>query len=198
VRSFAFFLLFLFALLTFALHRATKPAAATPIDAGLSGIATSIARHDVSVHCEGASGEITGIDGESGRTMFTDGKPADETFLLEGICERLHAYEHQARTQPSCLLPCDGSTLETAWSLNALAHESYHLAGVRNEARTQCYALQAIDFVALKLGADDEQAREMAIYASNEIPPQMPDEYSSPECHNGGKYDLRPDDPDWP
>jgi hypothetical protein len=198
VRSVAFFLLFLFALLTLALHRATKPAAAIPADLGLSRIASSIADHDVSVHCEGASGEIVGMGGESGRTMFTGGKPANETFLLEGICERLHTYARESKARPDCLLPCDGSTLETAWSINALAHESYHLAGIRNEARTQCYALQTIDFVARELGADDEQAREMSIYASNEIPPQMPDEYISPECRDGGKYDLRPNDPVWP
>ncbi len=198
MRSVAFFLLFLFALLTFALHHATRPAAATPIDLGLSRIASAIARHDVTVHCEGASGEIVGMRGESGTTVFTNGKPANETSLLEGICERLHTYARESKARPDCLLPCDGSTIETAWSINALAHESYHLAGIRNEARTQCYALQAIDFVARKLGADEDQAREMAIYSSNEIPPQMPDEYISPQCHNGGKYDLRPDDPAWP
>lgn len=198
MRSVALFLLFLFALLTFALHRATKPAEASSVDLRLSRIASTIAGHDVSVRCEGASGEIIGMGGESGRTMFTNGKPAKETFLLDGICERLHAYARQSKARPDCLLPCDGSTLETAWSLNALAHESYHLSGIRDEARTQCYALQTIDLVARELGADEQQARELAIFSSNEIPPQMPPQYISPECHDGGRYDLRPHDPSWP
>jgi hypothetical protein len=198
VRSVALFLLFLFALLTYALHRSTKPAAASPVDLRLSRIASQIARRDVTVHCEGASGEIIGVDGSSGRTLFYGKKPANETFLLEGICERLHSYSRLSKSQPDCLLPCDGSTMETAWSLNALAHESYHLAGVRNEAQTECYALQAIDFVAKELGASDEQARRLATFSYSELPLQMPDQYTSPECHDGGKLDLRPNDPVWP
>jgi hypothetical protein len=198
VRGLVVFLLFLFALLTFALHRSVKPAQASTADLGLSRIASEIARRDVSIRCEGASGEIVGVDGESGRTEFFGKKPADESFLLEGICQRLHTYARLSRSMPDCSLPCDGSAIETAWSLNALAHESYHLAGIRNEARTECYALQAIDFVARELGADEQQARQLAIFAFNELPERMPDEYSSPECRNGGKLDLRPNDPVWP
>ena len=198
MRLAAVFLLFLFALLTVALHRAATPAAAKPGDLRLSTIASELAHRHVVVHCEGAGGELTGFDGESGRTMFTDGKPADETFLLEGICERLHSYSQLTKTGLDCPLPCDGSTIETAWSLNALAHESYHLAGIRNEARTECYALQAIDFVARRLGASSGQARALARFAYDELPPRMPAEYASPDCHDGGAYDLRPGDPNWP
>jgi hypothetical protein len=198
VRSVAFFLLFLFALLTYALHRETNPAQASSADLGLSHIASEIARRDVKVRCEGATGEIIGVDGQSGRTMFVDGKPDNQTFLLEGICERLHTYSRLTKSDPECLLPCDGSTLETAWSLNALAHESYHLAGVRDEARTECYALQAIDFVAQKLGANEAQGRQLAVFSYNELPQQMPDAYTSPECRDGGAYDLKPNDRTWP
>jgi hypothetical protein len=198
VRFAAFFLLFLFALLTVALHHAATPAAAKPGDLRLSTIASELAHRRVVVHCEGADGELTRVDGQSGRTMFVGGKPADETFLLEGICERLHTYSQLSKTGVDCLLPCDGSTLDTAWSLNALAHESYHLAGVRNEARTECYALQAIDFVARRLGASPRQARQLAQFAFSELPDRMPAEYTSPDCRDGGKLDLRPGDPVWP
>jgi hypothetical protein len=198
VRFAVAFLLFLFALLTVALHRAASPAAAKPGDLRLSTIASELAHRQVVVHCEGAGEELTGVDGQSGRTMFVGGKPADETFLLEGICERLHTYSQLSKTGVDCLLPCDGSTLDTAWSLNALAHESYHLAGVRNEARTECYALQAIDFVARRLGASPRQARQLAQFAFSELPDRMPAEYTSPDCRDGGKLDLRPGDPIWP
>ena len=198
MRFAAAFLLFLFALLTVALHRAATPAAAKPGDLRLSAIASELAHRPVVVHCEGAGDELTGVDGQSGRTVFFGGKPADETFLLEGICERLHTYSQLSKTGVACPLPCDGSTLETAWSLNALAHESYHLAGVRNEARTECYALQAIDFVAWRLGSSADQARQLARFAFAELPDRMPAEYTSPDCHDGGRYDLRPSDPTWP
>ena len=198
MRLLALFLLFLLALLTVALHRAVRPAAATPADLRLSTIASELSRRHVSVRCEGTAGELTNVEGTSGTTLFADGKPADETVLVEGICETLHGYSRLTKSGVDCPLPCDGSALETAWSLNALAHESYHLAGIRNEARTECYALQAIDFVARRLGASREQARQLATFAFAELPPRMPAAYSSAECHNGGAYDLRPDSAVWP
>jgi hypothetical protein len=198
VRGVAFFLLFLLALLTIALHRSARPAAARPGDLRLSTIASELARRDVQVRCEGKGGALTSVDGESGRTMFVDGKPADESLLQEGICETLHRYSQLTKAGSECLLPCDGSALETAWSLNALAHESYHLAGIRDEARTECYALQAIEFVARRLGATPEQARQLATFAFAELPRRMPREYTTPECRNGGNYDLRPASPIWP
>jgi hypothetical protein len=198
VRLVAFFLLFLFALLTLALRHAAEPAAARPPDLRLSTIAGEIARRPVSVRCEGAGGDLTSLDGTSGTTEFIDGKPTDETVLQEGICETLHDYSRLTKRGLDCPLPCDGSALETAWSLNALAHEAYHLAGVRNEARTECYALQAIDFVALRLGASDAQARELAAYSFAQLPPRMPNAYSSPECRDGGGWDLRPASSVWP
>jgi hypothetical protein len=70
--------------------------------------------------------------------------------------------------------------------------------GVRNEARTECYALQAIDYVAQRLGASDQQAHQLATFAFAELPEGMPAEYSSPACRDGGAYDLRPDSPAWP
>jgi hypothetical protein len=198
VRLVAFFLLFVFALLTFALRHAAEPAAAKANDLRLSTIASEIARRHVSVRCEGAGGDLTSVDGTSGTTEFINGKPADETVLQEGVCETLHNYSRLTKRGLDCPLPCDGSTLETAWSLNALAHESYHLAGVRNEARTECYALQAIDFVALRLGASEEQARQLAAYSFAQLPPRMPDAYSSPLCRDGGAWDLRPASRIWP
>jgi hypothetical protein len=82
--------------------------------------------------------------------------------------------------------------------MNTLAHESYHLAGVRNEAQTECYALQAIDFVARRLGAPPDQARALATLAFDQLPGRMPPEYSSPDCRNGGRLDLLPNNPVWP
>jgi hypothetical protein len=151
----------------------------------------------VTIHCEGVSGALTGPRGESGRTEFLGDKPVSASYLQAGICQTLHAYARALSAVETCLLPCE-QPLEIAWSLNTLAHESYHLAGVRNEAETECYALQAIDFVAHRLGASDPQARAMAAFAFEQLPQRMPPQYSSPKCHDGGEYDLRPDDPLWP
>jgi hypothetical protein len=195
MRSFVFALLALLALLTVALHRG---AAAPPQggDLRLSRIATDLARRPVKIRCEGLSGALTGPRGESGRTEFLGDRPVSVSYLQEGICQTLHAYGRNI-SAATCLLPCD-RPLEIAWSLNTLAHESYHLAGVRNEAETECYALQAIDFVAHRLGASDAQARALASFSFQNLPGRMPAEYTSPQCHDGGRLDLRPDDPVWP
>jgi hypothetical protein len=196
VRSLAFVLLALLTVLTLLLHRSAT-AAAKPGDLRLSAIASELARRHVTIRCEGSSGALTGAQGESGRTGFIGNKPVSVSYLQEGICQTLHAYVRALKTGPSCLLLCE-QPLEIAWSLNTLAHESYHLAGVRNEAQTECYALQAIDFVAQRLGASSEQAQAVASFSFDQLPRRMPPEYTSPECHDGGRYDLRPASPVWP
>jgi hypothetical protein len=195
VRQLAFVLLALLTVLTVLLHHST--AAASPGDPRLSTISSELARRHVTIRCEGTSGALTGAHGESGRTEFFGRKPAPVSYLQEGVCETLHAYARELNSGAACLLPCE-NPLEVAWSLNTLAHESYHLAGVRNEAQTECYALQAIDFVARRLGASPERARALAVFSFDQLPGRMPPEYTSPQCRNGGRYDFRPGNPVWP
>jgi hypothetical protein len=196
VRPLAFVLLALLTVLTVALHRSST-AAAKPGDLRLSAIASELARRHVTIRCEGLSGVLTGVQGESGRTGFIGNKPASVAYLQEGICQTLHAYTRTLKAGQGCVLPCV-RPLQIAWSLNTLAHESYHLAGVRNEAQTECYALQAVDFVARRLGASREQGEALASFSFDQLPRRMPAEYSSPKCRNGGPYDLRPGSAVWP
>jgi hypothetical protein len=107
----------------------------------------------------------------------SDGNAAD-SWLLPG-CDRPN--QRASRSPKDCLLPYE-RPLAVAWSLNTLAHESYHLAGIRNEARTECAALRAIGFVAHSLGAPPEQARALSAYSFAELPRRMPAEYNSPAC----------------
>ena len=196
VRALAFFLLALLGVLTALLHHGAA-AAAKPGDLRLSAIASELARRPVTIRCEGVSGALTGAQGESGRTGFIGNKPVSVSYLQEGICQTLHTYSQALKEGPGCLLPCQ-RPLEIAWSVNTLAHESYHLAGVRNEAQTECYALQAIAFVTRRLGASREQAQALATFSFDQLPGRMPPEYSSPDCYNVGPLDLRPNDPVWP
>jgi len=177
MRSITFALLAMLAVLAFLLHRGAA-AQARPADPQLSAIAGELAGRAVTIRCEGLSGALTGPRGESGRTEFIGDEPISVSYLQEGICQTLHAY---ARAPKNCLLPCE-RPLEVAWSLNTLAHESYHLAGIRNEARTECAALHAIGFVARSLGASPEQARALSSYSFAELPRRLPPEYSSPTC----------------
>jgi hypothetical protein len=177
VRAVSFLLLALLAVLTVLLHRAAV-AASSPGDRQLSAIASRLAGRPVTIRCEGLSGALLGAGGESGRTEFVGDRPVSVSYLQEGVCQKLHAY---ARSPKSCLLPCN-RPLDVAWSLNTLAHESYHLAGIRNEARTECAALHAIGFVARRLGASRAQAGALAAYSFAQIPRRLPSGYSLPGC----------------
>ena len=197
MRALAFLLLAALAALTFALHRSAGEAAAEPGDLRLSAIASELAKRQVTIRCEGRRGKLLGAGGESGRTTFFGHDPGGTAFLQRGVCDTLHEYTRALKAGSACLLPCR-RPLEVAWSLNTLAHEGYHLAGVRNEAETECYALQAIDFTARRLGAAPQQARALADLALRQLPQRMPPAYTAPECHDGGDYDLRPDTAVWP
>ncbi len=82
--------------------------------------------------------------------------------------------------------------------MHVLAHESSHLAGIRDEAEADCYGLQRTAFVAESLGADPAEAEWLARLALDERTITAPADYRSPECHDGGALDLDPDSTVWP
>jgi hypothetical protein len=79
-----------------------------------------------------------------------------------------------------------------------LAHESWHLRGIVDEARTQCYAVQTTEHVALRLGVPSAEAHLIALRVAADDAAAPRGEYHSSECRPGGAYDLHPDTPDWP
>ncbi len=83
-----------------------------------------------------------------------------------------------------------------------LAHEATHLRGVRNEAETECFALQEGVALGERLGLDADTARalmraqrdrDLSDASIARLDYRLP-----PECRNGGALDLRPDDPAFP
>ena len=169
----------------------------------LAAIAGEIARRPVSIHCQGAVGEALDVTAEAGSVEFdASGRPADLADIKRNVCHRLQSFS-KARKSPKfgCLdtpSRCDASVVNDAIALDVLAHESWHLEGNQNEAVTECYAEQTVGFVATKLGSDDVQARGLARLVHLLVYPQMPDEYRSGECRDGGALDLRPASPAWP
>ena len=169
----------------------------------LAAIAGEIARRPVSIHCQGAVGEALDVTAEAGSVEFdASGHPADVADIKRKVCQRLQDFP-KVRTSAkfACLdtpSRCDASVVNEAIALDVLAHESWHLEGNQNEAVTECYAEQTVGFVATKLGSDDVQARGLARLVHLLVYPQMPDEYRSGECRDGGALDLRPASPAWP
>jgi hypothetical protein len=96
--------------------------------------------------------------------------------------------------------PCqqDGATVYAIWTL---AHEAVHLSGQRDEPTTDCWSMQHIEETARRLNVGPVAAHAMATYAASWYAStwaQAKPDYYSPECHDGGALDLRPDDANWP
>ena len=136
----------------------------------------------------------------SGSTR-TGGRP-NVTDLKHDICARLDRYGHD-RSGPgyACVASgtaCPLDTIKTIHALHTLAHEAWHLEGVRSESTTECYAIQTTALVAERLGTPPEEAQASARVALYQIYPQMPSDYQSSDCRDGGPLDLHPSSPVWP
>jgi hypothetical protein len=154
----------------------------------LTRIAGEIAHRDVTVRCQSVVGELIDVDGEYGRVNFDgEGRPGNKAKLDRPICTAL-----------SRLLRGKSVGLESgSLAVEALAHESYHLAGVQSEAAAQCYALQAMRFVAARLEVSPEVAQAYVETALVRYP-TLPEEYRSEECREGGGLDLNRETGVWP
>lgn len=151
----------------------------------LGKIASVIARRPVKVHCQGSVAATVDVGAELGTVQFDpNGRPADTTDLRHSVCGWL------------AQLP-GGSVADAATAVEVLAHESYHLAGIADEAQAECDALQTMGWVAEQFHATPQQIRTWTAYSLARYP-SMPDEYVSDECRNGGRLDLRPTSDVWP
>jgi hypothetical protein len=171
-------------------------------EAALAKIAGVIAGHEVKVSCPGTLAKITEIGAEDGSVAFTaDGHPTSEAKLSSGTCARLRGLMHGKAGDLDCLRVaphCPGDVEEAAIAVNVLSHEAWHLAGVREEAIAQCYALQTNAATAVRLGATPEDAEAVATFVLRDVQPALPSDYRSADCHDGGPLDLHPDRGNWP
>jgi hypothetical protein len=77
-----------------------------------------------------------------------------------------------------------------AWSVHALAHESVHAGGIRNEALAECYGLQATAEVATRLGRSRDEGRYLAAVYRKHWYVWAAHRYHSAECRDGGRLDV--------
>ena len=98
----------------------------------LAAIASDIAGRDVDVHCPGLLSRLAEVSAHAGTVFFDErGRPADFTDLDEETCSELDRFAEGKTGQ--------GEQAKVARALHVLAHESSHLAGVRDEAAADCY-----------------------------------------------------------
>ena len=167
----------------------------------LAVVASAVATRDVGVSCPGFWTRLVEITPNAGWVDFDEhGNPDDKTSLSAATCGSLERVWRGKQGSFGCLVGggCDRKTLEAVSGILTLAHESWHLRGVKNEARTQCYAVQTSYAVARGLGIPELDARLVAARIAVDDMRAPAGEYHSPECRPGGAYDLAPHTPDWP
>ena len=104
----------------------------------LALVASEVALRDVDVSCPGFWTRLVEITPNAGWVDFDEhGRPSDETSLSATTCRGLERVWRRDQTSFACLIGggCDEDTLRAVYGIVTLAHESWHLRGIVNEAR---------------------------------------------------------------
>jgi hypothetical protein len=147
---------------------------------------------------------VFGYEIVEGRVRFdAEGRPFDETRISKGSCAELDALAEGRRAKElACTgraaIACGRHGRVTVMAVDVLSHESWHLRGVVDEAETECRSLQTMASTARQLGATEAQGRAMARAEYEGVYRELPEQYQSGACVDGGPLDLRPDDPVFP
>jgi hypothetical protein len=143
--------------------------------------ASRIAEKPVTILCD-ESGDFVGA------VQHADGVAAvggDLAYLSPERCLDLYRLAFEG----------DVTGSQTARALAVLAHEAWHLRGVRDEGTTECFALQSGVELGRRLGLSERTARRLMRQQLAENALQGPGalEYVVPrECRDGGRLDLNP------
>lgn len=154
------------------------PAAAWVDNPVLDETASWLAGRPVTVHCLTRAEEAAdGIMAQAyGYVMFTVAGPDDYMTVGHDVCGPLLRWlKDRVRNVREGKL---------ALAIMVLTHEAGHLRGMFNEARTQCWAVRHVRYVAEHLGFNDKEARwlrDLALRFDAAHNRQFP-EYDLPGC----------------
>lgn len=150
-----------------------------------SAEASDIVGREVEIRCD-ESGERVGFVQHTDGVAEVGGRLA---FLAPDRCHELYRLAFDGET-----------TAATGRAIAVLAHEAWHLRGVRDEGITQCYALQSGVEVGQRLGLDEGEARRlMRRELTDNAGRGTSFEYRvGPECRDGGELDLDAESDDFP
>jgi hypothetical protein len=157
-------------------------------EAALSREASRIAGHPAQITCDD-SGQQVGYVQDADGVAEVGG---DQAYLTPAICDTLYQLAYKDRVQ---------SFPRTARAIAVLAHEAWHLKGVRNEGLANCYGFQSGVEIGQHLGLSERRARAMMReqLATNVSDSQSNVQYRVPSgCSSGGADDLRPAEPAFP
>ena len=155
--------------------------------ARFSDEASTIAQKPVTILCDESRDYV-------GLVQHADGVAAvggDRAYLTPERCLDLYRLAFKGEVTSS----------QTARAVAVLAHEAWHLRGVSDEGTTECYALQSGVEVGQRLGLSEDTARQMMRQqlVENALRSGATSEYLvPPDCRDGGRLDLHPDDARFP
>lgn len=159
------------------------------LEAELERVASRLAGRQVSVNCETVGAAWLQAHPERGYVRFgADGVPEAATTITYDTCRDLSDWvgsDHADASQDQVI------------AVHVLTHESMHMAGIADEGRAECAALQRDHLTATLFGAPDEAARDLARRYLREVYPRLPAEYRAPQCEPGGEYDEHLKNPPW-
>jgi hypothetical protein len=143
-----------------------------------SAEAARIAGHPVTIRCD-ESGQIVGVVQHADGVAEVGGSLA---YLVPDRCYDLYQLAFEG----------DVSFSQTARAVAVLAHEAWHLRGLRDEGTTECYALQSGVELGQRLGLSEDTARRMMRQQLVENAGRgAASEYVvGPDCRDGGELDL--------
>ena len=151
--------------------------------------AARIAGREVTVRCDDGYA-FTGVGSDAAGVAFI---PRSLAYLEPAVCRSLYRVTFENRVGPRD---------DAAFAITVLAHEATHLRGVRDEAETECFALQEGVTLGQRLGLDIDTARDLMRSQLDrdlsDASVQRVDYRLPPECRDGGALDLRPADPRFP
>ena len=161
---------------------AVSAADKTRAEAVFSREATLIAGHPAQVDCD-ESGEFVGFVQDADGAAAVGGAQA---FLTPAICDTLYQVAFKRRVQ---------SHPRAGRAIAVLAHESWHLRGVRDEGLANCYGFQSGVRIGVNLGLSERTARGLMReqLATNASDARGNAQYLVPGgCRDGGPEDLDP------
>ncbi|HET9658293.1 MAG TPA: hypothetical protein VFP72_23275 [Kineosporiaceae bacterium] len=155
----------------------------------LSAAASSVVGRPVEVRCQTLGQTWLEAHGELGYVeVGADGRPNRWTVIALQACADLSAWLGSDRRHP---------TRDQIVAVHVITHEAMHVAGILDEARAECAALQRDARLARALGATPEQALDLARRYWRQVYPQLSDAYRSTACRPAGELDEQLPDAPW-
>jgi hypothetical protein len=155
--------------------------------ARFSDEASRLADRPVTIQCDEAGDYVGAVQHADGAALV-GGRVA---YLTTERCFDLYRLAFKG----------DESGSQTGRAVAVLAHETWHLRGVRDEATTECYALQSGVDLGQRFGLSEATARQMMRQqlTENELHSGTSLAYRlAPDCHDGGTLDLHPGSSEFP